>query len=795
MKTLAVIWIALSVWTSATPVDPSAALKTFARYEQGQPPAWVADARAAVFQRSHDPAIRTAREKDLLDFLKSDATPQAKAIAISWLGVIGGQDAIPTIEAAGKSPDLRQPADAAVRRIRGIPAVDESKTTCSASLRGAAALNEALDKASPENADRMLIDALTSGDERKSVAALQAIRKGQGSPALAGMALETTRSLEVSARGRVYAALARRPDAAPALRPHLLQLLRGGDDAGRADAARNIGHVLTPEDVPLLLEIATDTRHAESAAAARDALLSSNNDHVNDALAGELAAGPARRVLVMDLLAARNATSALDAIWNQLGTQPAEVSAAAAKALGTVIPIARLNSTVDKLLAATGDTDRAILGQIVWQTARRHPDPLAASDLLYQASGKTSPPLKEKLLAQAKRLRPKSAPVFSEPALPDDRQALLPDGSEETLYLDSGTAEEATRGTVHIRRTAGKPYQFGGVAQTRNTVDFGAEVSYEITGLDPAGSFLLGIGAWDADAGGRVQSLTVDGEMVLPEFLPLAWHEGKPTHMRLQVPEPAKALADGKITVTVGRVAGPNAVVGEIWLAKRSANPDRKRVLIVTGDDYPAHRWRETGPEFAAILRDDPRLEVTICESPYVLAAPGLDEFDTVFLHFKNYQNRLPLGEAQWKGLESHVNNGGGLVIAHFGCGACQEWNGFVHIAGRVWDPRKRGHDPYGEFLVRIANPDHPVTRGMSDFTTTDELYTCLAGDAPIEVLANATSKADKTAHPMAFVLTPGKGRVFHCPLGHDVGALKSAGARELYLRGTLWTAKLEPHK
>ncbi len=41
----------------------------------------------------------------------------------------------------------------------------------------------------------------------------------------------------------------------------------------------------------------------------------------------------------------------------------------------------------------------------------------------------------------------------------------------------------------------------------------------------------------------------------------------------------------------------------------------------------------------------------------------------------------------------------------------------------------------------------------------------------------------------MAFVLTPGKGRVFHSPLGHDTQALKAEGARKLYLQGTRWAA------
>jgi type 1 glutamine amidotransferase len=44
----------------------------------------------------------------------------------------------------------------------------------------------------------------------------------------------------------------------------------------------------------------------------------------------------------------------------------------------------------------------------------------------------------------------------------------------------------------------------------------------------------------------------------------------------------------------------------------------------------------------------------------------------------------------------------------------------------------------------------------------------------------------------MAFtVRDSGKGRVFHCPLGHNTNALKSKGTRQLYQQATAWTTGL----
>jgi type 1 glutamine amidotransferase len=217
-----------------------------------------------------------------------------------------------------------------------------------------------------------------------------------------------------------------------------------------------------------------------------------------------------------------------------------------------------------------------------------------------------------------------------------------------------------------------------------------------------------------------------------------------------------------------------------------------KRVVVVTGEDGPYHNWRATAPVLKTLLAKDPRLEVTLVEDLKFLASAELRKYDAVVLHFKNFDPKVP-GPAAQRNLEEYVRGGGGLVLVHFACGAFQEWPEFVQLAGRVWNPKFRPHDPHGKFRVEIADGKHPITRGMTPFETTDELYTCLDGTVPIHVLATAVSKVDKKVYPMAFVLEPGKGRTFHCVLGHDVGAYAAAGVGELFRRGTAWAAGLEP--
>lgn len=228
------------------------------------------------------------------------------------------------------------------------------------------------------------------------------------------------------------------------------------------------------------------------------------------------------------------------------------------------------------------------------------------------------------------------------------------------------------------------------------------------------------------------------------------------------------------------------------------ANPGAPtKALIVTGLDYPGHKWRETAPVLAAALAQDKRLEISVVEDARFLGSPGLTSFDLIVLHYQNHQVPAP-GGALAK-LKAAVEAGKGLVLVHFACGAFIDWETrtvapeFESIAGRVWNPKLRGHDPRGPFRVRIVDRSHPITLGMADFETDDELYTCLEGITPIQVLAAATSKVDGKEYPMAFVLTPGKGRSFHCVLGHDPKALEFPAVGQLFRRGAAWAVGLNP--
>lgn len=252
------------------------------------------------------------------------------------------------------------------------------------------------------------------------------------------------------------------------------------------------------------------------------------------------------------------------------------------------------------------------------------------------------------------------------------------------------------------------------------------------------------------------------------------------------------------------RLAVLLAVLGIVsggWLCAAPAGApaptgEKARILLVTGVDYPGHHWRETAPVLAAALGKDPRLEVFMVEDPGFLDSTAISKYDLILLHFQNWEQPGP-GERARENLRQFVEAGKGVALVHFACGAWfGEWPEFSKVAGRAWagpGPGVRQHDPFGTFRVEVIQPAHAITRGMVDFDTQDELYTCLIGDQPIEVVAQAKSKVDGKYYPMAFVSRYGKGRTFHCVLGHDAKALNNPPVQELYRRGCAWAAGLSP--
>lgn len=97
-----------------------------------------------------------------------------------------------------------------------------------------------------------------------------------------------------------------------------------------------------------------------------------------------------------------------------------------------------------------------------------------------------------------------------------------------------------------------------------------------------------------------------------------------------------------------------------------------------------------------------------------------------------------------------------------------------------------------GSFMVRIEETKHPITEGLEDFEISDETY---RNEYHPEFKLNSLVHMDRgdEQQSMAWVLEPGKGRMFNTTLGHGDRAFANPQFQRLVVRGMFWAAGLEP--
>jgi type 1 glutamine amidotransferase len=197
--------------------------------------------------------------------------------------------------------------------------------------------------------------------------------------------------------------------------------------------------------------------------------------------------------------------------------------------------------------------------------------------------------------------------------------------------------------------------------------------------------------------------------------------------------------------------------------------------------------------------------------------APDFSAYSVVV---SNY-NGAPWPEKTQKALDTFVKNGGGLVIVHAADNAFGNWpqyNQMIGLGG--WGGRDQRSGPYvylnddgaevrdtaegrgghhgrqHEFAIVVRDREHPITKGMPVewMHTKDELYDSLRGPAlNMDILATAFSDPATGGtgrhEPMIFVVSYGKGRVFHTPMGHAEYSQECVGFITTLQRGTEWAA------
>jgi type 1 glutamine amidotransferase/sugar phosphate isomerase/epimerase len=225
--------------------------------------------------------------------------------------------------------------------------------------------------------------------------------------------------------------------------------------------------------------------------------------------------------------------------------------------------------------------------------------------------------------------------------------------------------------------------------------------------------------------------------------------------------------------------------------AGSSGGPDKVDVLVVTG----GHGF-EREP-FLAIFEgcDDLRLvEAPLKDESEVFEDVGNWDYDVVML-YNMTQNISPKRQENFVRLLKE--RGVGVVVVHHAQAAFQGWHEYhkiigtayiyfdVEIDGKQWPHCKcKGNQ---DIAVSVRDREHPITRGMQDFTIHDETYRGRWWAEGNHVLL--TTNHPDNDEPVAWTRQYGRARVFNIQFGHDKQAYACPQYRDLLVRGVRWAA------
>ena len=126
-----------------------------------------------------------------------------------------------------------------------------------------------------------------------------------------------------------------------------------------------------------------------------------------------------------------------------------------------------------------------------------------------------------------------------------------------------------------------------------------------------------------------------------------------------------------------------------------------------------------------------------------------------------------------------------GIVLLHHAILAYPEWDAWTKMVGIA----HRGFDYHldQKLTVRVADPKHPITRGLPEWEMVDEIYTMSdTGQDSHVLLVTDHPRSMKT---LAWTREHGKSRVFCFQSGCNQKAWSNPSFREVLRRGILWTA------
>ena len=144
---------------------------------------------------------------------------------------------------------------------------------------------------------------------------------------------------------------------------------------------------------------------------------------------------------------------------------------------------------------------------------------------------------------------------------------------------------------------------------------------------------------------------------------------------------------------------------------------------------------------------------------------------------------RIWMTPEQEKAVVDFVEQGGGFLNLHNSMGLYPENGPYLDLVGG----RYIGHGPLERFRVTVTNREHPIVRGVEDFSVADEQHTPPYDEDKVHVFLRSRSDDGSREAAAGWAYEPGQGRLVHLAPGHTSEAMEHPMFQRLMRNSVTW--------
>lgn len=208
---------------------------------------------------------------------------------------------------------------------------------------------------------------------------------------------------------------------------------------------------------------------------------------------------------------------------------------------------------------------------------------------------------------------------------------------------------------------------------------------------------------------------------------------------------------------------------------QREDTGPRKIEVLFLGHESEHHNSAAFMPMLASALSTE-GINLSYTDQLKDLNPQTLAKYDGLLI----YANHEEISPSQEEALLEFVEGGKGLIPVHSASFCFHNSEKYIELVGAQFQQHETG-----TFKAQITNKEHPVTKGVQEFTTWDETYIHHKESNDRTILMERVE--GEHHEPWTWVKDYGNGRVFYTAYGHDERTWQNPGFHQLMKEGIVW--------